>query len=232
MGIIDYFVTLWRVINRALWLDPALLEAAGAAAGTEAGPRAFALAIGVVVVAGVSTLLGQSVTLFINRVRPGRFVLSLFMNGLLLVIGWLVWALVLWVIGIWLFPITPTYRTMLLLIALSYAPLAFGFLILIPWMGPFIQRLLYVWSFIIVVGALMFEFQVGFVQALVAAGIGWLVLLGMTLTIGRPIVALRNLLWHKVTGSRMDATAQDILVDFAQEKPTDAPAPGAKGGER
>ena len=205
MGIVEYFVTLWRVINRALWLDPALLEAAGAAAGTEAGPRAFALAIGVVVVAGVSTLLGQSVTLFINRVRPGRFVLSLVMNGLLLVIGWLVWALVLWVIGLWLFPITPTYRTMLLLIALSYAPLAFGFLILIPWMGPFIQRLLYVWSFIIVVGALMFEFQVGFVPALVAAGIGWLVLLGMTLTIGRPIVALRNLLWHKVTGSRMDA---------------------------
>ena len=73
MGIFDYLVTLWRVIGMALWLDPALLQAAGAAAGTEAGPRAFALAIGVIVVAGVSSLLGQSVTLFINRVRPGRF---------------------------------------------------------------------------------------------------------------------------------------------------------------
>jgi hypothetical protein len=226
MGIFDYLMDLWRVIGMALWLDPALLQAAGAAAGTEAGPRAFALAIGVVVVAGVSTLLGQSVTLFVNRVRPGRFALSLVMNGLLLVVGWLIWALVLWTIGIWAFPITPTYRTTLLLIALSYAPLAFGFLILIPWMGPFIQRLLYVWSFIIVVGALMFEFQVGFAPALVAAGIGWLVLLGLTLTIGRPIVALRNWFWHKVTGSRMDATAQDILMDFAQEKPTDASAQG------
>jgi hypothetical protein len=227
--IIDYLATLWRVIGKALWLEPDLLQAAGAAAGTEAGPRAFALAIGVIVVAGVSSLLGQSVTLFINRVRPGRFIFSLALNGLLLVVNWLVWSLTLWLIGIALFPITPSYRTILLLIALSYAPLVYGFLILIPWLGLFIQRLVYVWSFIIVVGAVQFEFQTGFFQALVAAGIGWLVMLVMTLTIGRPLVALRNLIFHKVAGTRLDATAQDILLNYASDPPADAPK---QGGDR
>ena len=222
MGIVDYLVALWRVIGAALWLEPALLRAAGAAA-TEASPRAFALAAGVVVVAGVSTLLGQSVTLFINRVRPGRFALSLCLNGLLLVVGWLVWAFVLWLIGRWLFPISPTYLTTLLLTALSYAPLAFGFLILIPWLGPFIQRLLSVWSFLIVVGAVMHEFQVGFIAALVAAGSGWLALLLLTLTIGRPIIALRTHLWRTVTGARLEASAEDILIEFAPDRPPVAP---------
>ena len=226
MGMLEYLVTLWRVIGAALRLDPAVMEAAGAAAGTDAGPRAFAVAGGVVVAAGVSMLLGQSVILFVNRVRPRRFVLSVCLNGSLLVIGWLIWACVLWLIGRWLFPIKPTYQTTLLLTALSYAPLAFGVFILIPWLGPFIQRLLSVWSFLIVAGAATREFQVGFLQALVAAGIGWLVLLLLTLTIGRPIIALRARVWRVVAGSRLDTTPDDILAQFAPHGPTDGPARG------
>src|SRR4051794_8627960 len=93
-GILDYFATLWRVINEALWLEPTVLSAAGSAAGTPAGPRAFALAFGVIILAGISSLLGESVTLFVNRVKPVRFALSLLLNGLLFIVGWLVWALV------------------------------------------------------------------------------------------------------------------------------------------
>ena len=43
--ILHYFAMLWRVINEAaLRLEPTVLSAAGSAAGTPAGPRAFALA--------------------------------------------------------------------------------------------------------------------------------------------------------------------------------------------
>ncbi|MCC6626861.1 MAG: hypothetical protein IT340_05585 [Chloroflexi bacterium] len=224
--IIDYLATLWRVIGKALWLEPDLLSAAGAAVGTATAPRAFALAIGVVLLAGVSSLLGQSTTLFINRVRRARFALSLVLNGVLLVGGWLVWSLVLWLVGLVLFPITPTFQTMLLLVALSYAPLVFGFLILIPWLGTFIQRLLYAWSYIIAAGAVMHEFQVSFILAVITTGIGWLVLLGLTLTIGRPITALHNILRYRIAGSQLDATTQDILMQYAR-RPPDPPDRGA-----
>lgn len=217
--ILDYLATLWRVIGKALWLEPDLLAAAGAAVDTATAPRAFALAIGVVLLAGVSSLVGQSTALFINRVPRSRFVLSLVLNAVLLVGGWLVWALVLWLVGRVLFPVTPIFQTLLLLVALSYAPLVFGFLILIPWLGTFIQRLLYTWSYIIAVGAVMHEFQVRFILALITVGLGWLVLLGLTLTIGRPITALHNILWHRIAGSQLDATAQDILMQYTRQPP-------------
>ena len=47
-------------------------------------------------------------------------------------------------------------------------------------------------------------------------------MLGLTNFIGKPFIALRNRIWHAVTGTSMDASTQDLLLEFSQSH--DAPA--------
>ncbi len=90
-------------------------------------PRIGALAVLIVVLAGLSQTIGQSVILFINQVKPRRFVLSLVVNAVLFAIGffflgfstWLVFALTPWV--------NVAFGTVVVVLALSYAPLLFSF---------------------------------------------------------------------------------------------------------
>jgi hypothetical protein len=87
--------------------------------------------------------------------------------------GWVFWSASVWVIGRRLFGAEPPFDLLLILIGLSYAPLVFGFLILMPYLGPFIHRLLYVWSFLISLRAVSLLFQVGSWPALLCHRDDW-----------------------------------------------------------
>lgn len=208
----DYLWSVWRAIQLGLRLQPDVVQIA------DTYPHATWIAFGVVMLAGISLLVGQSVILFLNQVRPGRFVLSLVINGLLLVAGWIVWSAAVWGIGHWIFVAEPRFALILRLVALSYAPLVYGFLILMPYLGPFVQRLLYVWSFLIALRAVEYTYNVGFWAALLCVGLGWLVLLLITATVGRPVVAVRNWVWHRLVGTPMGASATELLQQFAVDQ--------------
>ncbi|MCC6170139.1 MAG: YIP1 family protein [Caldilineaceae bacterium] len=218
----QYLWSVWRAIQLGLGLQPEVVQIA------ESHPNAAWVAFGVVMAAGISLLLGQSVILFLNQVRPGRFAVSLVIHGFMLVTGWLVWSASVWAIGRWLFSDTASFALTLRLIGLSYAPLVFGFLILMPYLGPFVQHLLYVWSFVIALRAVAFSFDFGFWPALLCVGLGWLLLMLLTATVGRPIVALRNLLWHRLTGTSLDASAHELLQQFALDKSASSTPKGDK----
>ena len=70
-----YFSYLWEGLSRALALDPKVFQF------VETYPQSSWVVLGIVFLAGVSTLLGHSAVLFINRVRKSRFVISLIVNG-------------------------------------------------------------------------------------------------------------------------------------------------------
>ena len=215
MGALQDFFTylhhLSQVIHYALTLDPRLY------AYVSANPSANWLVAGVVFLAGASTLLGQSVVLFVNRVRRGRFLFSLALNGVMYIISYLAWGAMIALVGRFLFSDPPAWGSVIRLVGLSTAPLIFGFFILIPWMGPFIGRVLNVWGFLILLSAVEFGFQIGFWQALLCVGLGWLLMLALHRAVGRPIVALRNRLWRRVIGSSLDASTEDLLLQFAQK---------------
>lgn len=137
------------------------------------------------------------------------------------VISYFVWGLTITVIGRLLFEFEPEYGAIVRMVGLSTAPLIFGFFILIPWMGPFIGRVLNVWGFLILVTVVQHGFQVGLIGALVCVGLGWLAMMLLNNLVGRPIVAVRNKIWQKVAGSSLDASAQDLLLQFSQS--ADAP---------
>lgn len=135
-SIFNYFDHLFQVIRYALTLDPRLYE------HVAMNPRSSWLVLGVVFLGGASVLLGQSVVLFVNRVRRGRFLFSLALNGVMYVISYFVWGVTIAVMGRFLFEFNPGTWAIVRMVGLSTAPLIFGFFILIPWLGPFIGRIL------------------------------------------------------------------------------------------
>ena len=210
-----YFGYLWGALTHALALDPKVFQF------VEDYPQAAWVVIGIVFLAGVSTLFGHSAVLFINRVRRSRFVISLIVNGLVYIISYAVWGFVVWLAGRLLFQVDPPLGQFLRIMGLSTAPLVFGFFILIPWMGPFVGKVLNVWSFLILLAIVEFQFKIGFWGALIVVGLGWVASLALNNTIGKPVIALRNKLFRLVTGSNLDATAEDILIRFgSSEQPS------------
>lgn len=208
--VLTYLEHLFLAIRYALTLEPRLFEV------VLQNPSANSVVIGIVFLAGASTLLGQSVVLFVNRVRRGRFFLSLTLNGLIYVISYLVWGAIIALVGGLLFNDPPPFPAVIRMVGLSTAPLIFGFFILIPWMGPFIGRVLNIWGFLILVNVVEFGFQVGLIKALVCVGLGWLSIMLLNNFVGRPVLALRNRLWIQVAGASLDASTNDLLLEFSQ----------------
>lgn len=217
-----YFEYLWKGIIYALQLNPSAYEF------VITYPQSKWVVFGIIFLAGVATLLGQSVVLFLNRVRGGRFFFSLVVNGLMFIISYFVWGAIIYIAGRFLFQENVTFGSMFRLVGLSTAPLIFGFFILIPWMGPFLGKVLNVWSFLILINVVQFQFESGFWGALLCVGLGWLLMNLLSNTIGKPIIAVRNRIWRRVTGSSMDATAQDILIQFSTDKGASTMVEGGK----
>jgi hypothetical protein len=223
----QYFAYIWEGLTRALTLDPTVFQV------VESNPNAVWVVLGIVFLAGVSTLLGHSAILFINRVRKSRFVVSLIVNGIVYIISYAVWGFVVWLVGRLLFQVDPPLGQFLRIVGLSTAPLVFGFFILIPWMGPFIGKVLNVWSFLILLAIVAFQFQIGFWGSLLTVGLGWLASLVLNNTIGKPVVALRNRLAKIVTGSSLDVKSEDILLHFAgADLVQNGAQPTAEGGSK
>lgn len=219
---LEFLWNLIRGIGAALRLDPRAFEV------VQNSPDSRWIILLIAILGGASLLVGQSVILFVNRVRPARFLVSLLVNGLVFAISLLVWALAIWLTSRLLFPNNIPFGTVARMVGLGAAPYVLGFLVLIPYMGDFIGRVLAVWSFLIVLAALTYVAQGAFWAVLVCTGIGWLLVTVMSLTIGKPIVALRNRLFRAVTGTDLDASVADILASYATEEPPSDP--NRKGG--
>ncbi len=78
-----------------------------------------------------------------------------------------------------------------------------------------VYLLLHVWSVLILIGIVQFEFKIGFVGAVVCVGLGWVLSLLFTNTIGGPVVRLRNRVFQMVSGSSLAQTNEDILLRFS-----------------
>lgn len=209
-AVLEYFALVFEAIGYTLWLDQRVY------AEVILHPEGTAIIRGIVFLAGMSMLLGQSLILFVNQVRRGRFFLSLVINGVVFLITYAVWGISVAFIAWLMFDVDVVELVIVVyLVGLSTAPMVFGFLILIPYMGPAIGKVLNVWQLLIMTTAVQFTFSVGFIQAAACVGLSWLLMLIMSNTIGIPVVKLRNFIYRKVTGSNLEATTQDILLEYS-----------------
>jgi hypothetical protein len=205
----EFFWYVWMGITRSMALDVRVAEF------VDQNPQSRLIILVIAILGGAGLLLGQSVILFVNRVRPARFALSLLLNGIVFTISLLVWGVAIWLIGRIVFTNEPQFGLVIRLVGLSAAPYVFGFLVLIPYLGEFIYRVLSVWSSVIAAGATAYSFQVGWWPAFLVVGLSWLAIWAMSNTIGRPVLAARNKVWQAAAGTTMEARVTDILQQFS-----------------
>ncbi len=154
----------------------------------------------VVLAAGLSLAVGQSIILFINRVQPLRFIFSLLLNAILFTCGFVFLVFSTWLIG-WLpgFVRMP-WSDLVEVLGLSYAPLLFSFLAALPYAGVPILNVLSVWRLLAMVTGFSAIALVSAAHAFAHVAFGWFTLQLLERTIGQPIAKLGRRLAQRVAG--------------------------------
>jgi hypothetical protein len=200
----DFLAAVFDAIGLSLGLNP------NASRYINTETSSIAVVVTVAFIAGVSLLLGQSVVLFLNRVTRTRFIVSLALNGALYVVNLLIWSTVIWGIGRLAFDVQQPIGIAMMAVLLGSAPFVFGFFILVPYLGLLFSRVLYAWSLLATVVMVESAFGIGWLRTTVCVGLGWLVLLLIDRTVGRPIVIVRDRVLMKLTGVAPYAQASQL----------------------
>lgn len=185
----------WALVKGAIALNPQVFQAMARL------PQGNSVAITILLLAGFSQAIGQSIVLFLNRVKPLRFALSLLLAAILFVFSYGFWIWSTWLVSRIVFHQMVDYQTIYRTVGLATAPQMLSFLIALPYFGVPIQVLLSLWTLLAFVQG--FHIATGFSlwQAFGCSGLGWLVLQILQRTIGRPIAAFGTWLSNTTAGA-------------------------------
>ena len=185
----------------ALTLD----EAAMSAAGTWD-------ALGVAVLASLSTMLGHSAVLALNRIRGLRLLSTLVLNAVVLSFLRILQAAITWTVaGIVLGHPVPLLDLVIVAL-LSLAPQVFGVVTAMPHAGLFVGRVLEGWQYLVLVVGVSATFGVTLATALGITLVGWVVMQMVSRLLRVPATWLGSRLWTLATGRPTMVTARDILA--------------------
>ncbi|WP_289501167.1 CAAX protease [Gloeocapsopsis sp. IPPAS B-1203] len=173
-------------------------------------PYGLWLALLVVLLSGLSLAVGQSIILFINRVKPRRFAFSLLLNAVLFTFGFIFLALSTWLICRLPWSTRVSFLTLVKVLGLGYTPLLFSFLGALPYFGYPINNILAVWNLLAMVVGFAVVAQVDTGSALIYIALGWVVKQVLTGTIGQPIARLGYSLADRVAGVDLANTRQEL----------------------
>jgi hypothetical protein len=169
------------------------------------------LSIVMVLVAGFSESVGQSVVLFVNEVKPRRMVMSLILSSLLFLGGYVLWVTSIWLLAFILFRPEASIMDVIRAVGLGYAPLMFGFLGLLPYFGVSILTLLYFWVFTAIVSAVKVALGLSTLQAVLVSVGGGLLVLRMRATFGKPLVKFSRRVRNAAAGKRLVLKIQQAV---------------------
>lgn len=190
---------LFELIGQSLRLDDALWTSLK----NHPADMHFRLALWIVFLAGVSDAIGQSVVLLLNKIKPLRFALSLLISALLYIFGFFFHLISIDFIAGVVFGAEAQGPSAYSL-ALAYAPLIPGFLVMLPYFGRPIYVFLQVHYFLALIVATTVTYALTPQQAFLTTIFSWLVLVLARASIGRPIVALSRWLRDKTAGTRIN----------------------------
>jgi hypothetical protein len=166
LRVLDRF---WQLISGVLTLNGDTFRAISHL------PLSWIGALLVVLLAGLSQGIGQSAVLFINRVRPLRFVLSLAIAAVIFVFNYNFWVLSTWIVADWMFGVSLPLVGVIEALGFSYAPLLLGFLMVIPYFGMPISLSLSIWTLLAIVTGIKTIAPLGLWQVFQCCIGGWLV---------------------------------------------------------
>lgn len=194
----------WTLISGVLLLNPETF------ASIHNLPLSLITSILIVLLAGLSQTFGQSVMLFINRVRPLRFLLSVAIAAVLFVFNYNFWVLSTWLVAGWLFKVNLPLIEVIETLGFSYAPLLLGFLMVIPYFGMPILIVLSIWTLMAIATGLEVISHLGIWQAFECCLGGWLVLQISQRVIGKAIARITSRIVDWVAGVEL-ITEPDYL---------------------
>ena len=204
-----FLFSLWALIWGALSFDADVY----AAALTQVGGARLSLAA--LFVAGLSITSGRSVILFANRVPRRRYVLSLVLSSLLLIVGILFWAMTVWLLANFLFRAQVPFRSILIVVSLGYAPMIYGIFVFLPYLGTIVDIGLRIWILLNVVVAVFALLSLTLWQTLLCCLLGWVVLELVSRL--RVVTAVESGIWRLTTGVPEMLSTEDVVESFIQE---------------
>jgi predicted Abi (CAAX) family protease len=182
-------------------------------------PQGNQVALIIVLVAGLAQAIGQCIVLFLNRVKPFRFFLSLGIATLLFAFTYGFWAASIRLSANFFFDSNLDYPTVYRTLGLSYAPLMLGFFIALPYIGIPISILLSLWALLAEIVGLQVLTDLNAWGAFACAGLGWVVLQALQRTIGRPIIAVGKWLKNLAAGTTLVTDKKELEELLMQGNP-------------
>ena len=173
-------------------------------------PLGLITSILVVLLAGLSQTFGQSVMLFINRVRPLRFILSIAIAAVIFVFNYNFWVLSTWLVARWVFGVDLSLVDIIKTLGFSYAPLLLGFLMVIPYFGMPILIVLSIWTLMAIATGLGVISNLSIWQAFESCLGGWIVLQISQRVVGKAIARITSKIVDWVAGVEL-ITEPDYL---------------------
>lgn len=180
-------------------------------------PRSGVAALAIVLLAGLSEAAGESVVLFVNRVRPSRFMLSLLVSALIFAFTYLFLAGSVYAVARLLMGPEVPLLTVTVTVGVAYAPRMLGFLAFLPYFGQPLSLLLHAWSVLALLAGVRATMDAEPFQALAAVAFGALLLAVLQRTVGRPFAYVaRRVRW--ATAGVVLATPQEAVEMVLEEE--------------
>lgn len=200
-----YVSGMFELIARTYRLDPAALE------WVRNQPHSIWLAAGVALLAGISVMTGHAVVLLLNRITGWRFAAGLLLSAVGLILLHVLEATVLWGLGSFFSGREVSYVVVLSGVLVATAPQVWGFLVLIPYMGTAIGRLLSAWSAVCLWAVTAGTFGVGRWPALALVAASWLTM-HLVSTVCSPWISRgMSSLFERISGRPFWVSGADIL---------------------
>ena len=157
---------LWILLKSGLQLQDSTFDIIQTPQGFQQALVLFALAV-------VSKSLGEVGILYINRATKGQYVRGLL--GSLAVLGFaaVVWSGCIYLSCRYALGIQLNYSSVFGIVLVSYVPLVFSFLDIIPHVGLLFFKIFTVWGLFITVAGLHHRYGLSVFQALGCSAVGW-----------------------------------------------------------
>ncbi len=202
MSALDQF---WALVGWVFTLNPKVFERVATL------PKGWVAALIVVFSAGVAQAVAQSIILFINRVKPIRFIFSLLINTVLYVAGFVFIVLSTWLITLLPWTVHVPLLKLAVVIGIAYAPLVFSFLGALPYLGVPILTGLSIWHLLAMVVGVAAIATINTSTAFSYLAFGWIILQILQQTVGQPIADFGRWLADRTAGVALVRSRQELI---------------------
>ncbi len=174
--------------------------------------------VAIVVLASISEAIGQSVVLFVNRVKKHRFIAALLSSSVIYFINYFFLVIsISFILRVFLgIEISKKY-SIFFIVALAYIPRLFGFLVFSPMIGSVINILLRIWGMLILHMSLVVILGLANHEAIYIVLLSFLVSLIIRHSFGYPLIAWARALTKRVSATDLDLDPNKLTKELDAE---------------